>query len=74
MKGIVIKCLQCGVMTVYKTEQAYGHRCPECNGITIPYGECRIILPAEEEREVFYVDGKATETITYIRDGGQNHE
>lgn len=58
MKGMAIKCLQCGIIIVYKAEQAYGHRCPECNGITIPYGECNIILP-EEEREVFYADGKA---------------
>lgn len=58
MKGIMIKCLQCNTVSVYKTECGDGHRCPICKGYTIPQGECNIV----EEQAV-------TETITFYADG-----
>lgn len=57
MKGIMIKCLQCNTVSVYKTDRGDGSRCPICNGYTIPQGECNIVEERVAISELWGPDG-----------------
>jgi hypothetical protein len=57
VKGIMIKCLQCNTVSVYKTDRGDGSRCPICKGYTIPQGECNIVEERVEISELWGPDG-----------------
>ncbi len=57
MKGIMIKCLQCNTVSVYKTDRGDGSRCPVCKGYTIPQGECNIVEERVAISELWAADG-----------------
>ena len=64
----MVKCLQCGAMTVYMDACADSSRCTECKGITIPYGECRLIEPAKSQTMVLYANGIEYDRVVYYDD------
>jgi len=57
MKGIMIKCLQCNTVSIYKTDRGDGSRCPICNGYAIPQGECNIVEERVAISELWAADG-----------------
>lgn len=68
MKGIMVKCLQCNTVSVYKVEHNTRDRCPICRGYVIPQGECNIV-DGRETVTVLYGDGEVIETICTKIDG-----